>query len=231
MISPFRQRSAFTLIELLTVIAIIAILSGILFAVGGAVRESTRASRAAAEISAISTALTRFHVEFGFYPEVDFIPIVDNNGFQYAPQDAVNRAEYIRSSRALYLAIQGLGYLPDEIPPAVEPTRQNRSLMDLSPSQIGGSGVTPVSLPVGHAGRSDRRIYEFADNFNDGPFISDPWGFPYGYFLRDERFSLEAPGLARGQVSLFNYDSYDLWTVRNAETTVPVQRWVNNWDR
>lgn len=235
---PYSRKAAFTLIELLTVIAIIAILAGLLFAVGGAVRDSTRASRASAEIAAISTALVRFQVDFGFLPEVDFIPIVDDNGLEYAPQNAGNANAYRASSRALYFALQGLGYLPDEIPDGLEQTRRNRSLIDLSPSQFaltddfsaGAPGPEiVVTLPPGNGGRDDRRIYEFPANFAAGPYLVDPWGFAYGYFLRDERFSPETPNLDQGQVSLHNYDTYDLWSVRDAAANRPSSRWVKNW--
>ncbi len=67
---PRRSKSAFTLIELLTVIAIIGILAAILIPVVGAVRESARSSRCVANLRDLTFALNlaleqnegRFHV-------------------------------------------------------------------------------------------------------------------------------------------------------------------------
>lgn len=61
----------FTLIELLTVIAIIAILSSIVFGLGRRVSEGGRASRAQAELAALSVALEDYRRAHGDYPRTD----------------------------------------------------------------------------------------------------------------------------------------------------------------
>lgn len=65
------RRDAFTLIELLTVIAIIGILAGIVIGVGRRASESGREARAKVELSAISTALESYKRQYGDYPRTN----------------------------------------------------------------------------------------------------------------------------------------------------------------
>jgi prepilin-type N-terminal cleavage/methylation domain-containing protein len=72
----FRQneRRGFTLLELLTVIAIIGILAALLFpAISGAINKSRRTA-ALAEVRGIETALKKYYQEYTSWPEKLFIP-------------------------------------------------------------------------------------------------------------------------------------------------------------
>jgi prepilin-type N-terminal cleavage/methylation domain-containing protein len=61
---------AFTLIELLTVIAIIAILMGLLFPALGAVRENARRVQAKTDVTNIVAAVKQYYTEYGKYPSL-----------------------------------------------------------------------------------------------------------------------------------------------------------------
>ncbi|RYD69668.1 MAG: type II secretion system protein [Verrucomicrobiaceae bacterium] len=63
--------TAFTLVELLTVIAIIAILMSILFPVIAAVKENARKVQAKNDVMGIVTAVKAYNTEYGKYPTVD----------------------------------------------------------------------------------------------------------------------------------------------------------------
>jgi len=65
--SPRRVR-AFTLIEILTVIAIVAVLTGIVLGVGRRAAESARIARAKGELAALSAALEGYKRQYGEYP-------------------------------------------------------------------------------------------------------------------------------------------------------------------
>jgi prepilin-type N-terminal cleavage/methylation domain-containing protein len=71
------NRLAFTLIELLTVIAIIGILAGILVPAVGQVRKKTAIATSKAKIAQYVTALEGFKAEYGYYP---FTQNLDANG-------------------------------------------------------------------------------------------------------------------------------------------------------
>ena len=63
-----RQRRGFTLLELLAVIGVIAILTGIVIGVGRRVSESGKVSRARAELAVLGAALESYRVAHGDYP-------------------------------------------------------------------------------------------------------------------------------------------------------------------
>jgi len=61
-------RRAFTLIEMLVVVAIMAILAGLILAVGGSVTQKRTIARARAEMSKLETAIEAYKAKMGFYP-------------------------------------------------------------------------------------------------------------------------------------------------------------------
>jgi prepilin-type N-terminal cleavage/methylation domain-containing protein len=62
------HRSAFTLIELLAVIAIIGALAALLLAVAGPVKKKQYIFQARAEMERLETAIGRYKAAYGFYP-------------------------------------------------------------------------------------------------------------------------------------------------------------------
>ena len=67
---------AFTLIELLTVIAIIGILAAITFGVMRGVRERSAISQAKAELSSLAQALEAYKLQYGDYPQAGTTVVV-----------------------------------------------------------------------------------------------------------------------------------------------------------
>lgn len=64
-----RFRCGFTLVELLTVIAIVGILAAILIPTAGKVRESARNAKVRVQFSGWITAIEQFRAEYGYYPQ------------------------------------------------------------------------------------------------------------------------------------------------------------------
>ena len=65
---PSKKHSAFTLIELLTVIAIIAILMGLLLPALGAAKNQAKKTAAKSDLSQLVTAVKAFYTDYGVYP-------------------------------------------------------------------------------------------------------------------------------------------------------------------
>jgi prepilin-type N-terminal cleavage/methylation domain-containing protein len=91
--------SAFTLMELLIVIAIIVVLSGLILATAGYVQNKGKRSRTAAEIAAICAALENYKADNGTYPS-DSI----TNGFAVTTG---NIADYEAPNLRLYHHLAG----------------------------------------------------------------------------------------------------------------------------
>jgi prepilin-type N-terminal cleavage/methylation domain-containing protein len=65
------DKNAFTLIELLTVIAIIGILAGIIIPTVGSVKTSANKAKTKVQFSQWSNAMTLFKQEYGYYPTIE----------------------------------------------------------------------------------------------------------------------------------------------------------------
>ncbi|MDR3402272.1 MAG: type II secretion system protein [Chthoniobacter sp.] len=65
---PHSRISAFTLVELLTVIVIIAILMGLLFPAIGIAKDQARKAEAKTAVTGIVTAVKQYYAEYGKYP-------------------------------------------------------------------------------------------------------------------------------------------------------------------
>ncbi len=66
-------KRAFTLIELMVVVLVIMILSGILFRLAALVQDRAARSRVVYQLQQIQNALNEFYAEYGHYPPVDFV--------------------------------------------------------------------------------------------------------------------------------------------------------------
>lgn len=62
-------RRAFSLVELLSVVAIIAVLAGILFPVAISVRRAVLTAKSRAQFRQYAAAIEQFRIEYGFYPD------------------------------------------------------------------------------------------------------------------------------------------------------------------
>lgn len=66
--SPRRYVSGFTLIEMLVVIAIIAVLAGLIIPAAVVVKENARRTQAATEARNLAAAITAYQAKYGLYP-------------------------------------------------------------------------------------------------------------------------------------------------------------------
>ncbi|MCE0523780.1 MAG: prepilin-type N-terminal cleavage/methylation domain-containing protein [Methylacidiphilales bacterium] len=147
--------ASFTLIELLTVIAIIAILAALVLGAGSGVWTRAARSRAAGEIQGMSDALDSYKTDNGIYPNVNVA-----TGFSmanstlltntYTANDgSLSGGLYQQTSQLLYLALSGQTNFTDT--PAVGV----KVYMNFKRTQVGDSG--------------------------GGSYVQDPWQYSYGY--------------------------------------------------
>ena len=126
------QRDAFTLMELLIVMAIIIVLSGLILATAGYVQKKGKRSRAEAEIAAMSAALENYKADNGAYPS-------NNDTKALNPTDA--SADYKPASSYLYMSLSG----DDDADPttAVPGDAKNYFGTSLKPNMLGPSPPGP----------------------------------------------------------------------------------------
>ena len=88
---------AFTLVELVTVIAVILLLAGLILGAAGGVRGQASRNQAKAEIAGLEAALARFQTENGFFP----------GATQADPASSLNPATYLTGARVLFTNLMG----------------------------------------------------------------------------------------------------------------------------
>ena len=135
--------SSFTLIEMMAVIAIIAILAGLILWAGTGVMKVGASSRAQTEIQGMSTGLEGYKVDNGAYPAYD-MGSSTNYGNMLDP--SVAGGSYQLSSTNLYQALSGQTNFTD-------PPGGNKSYFTFKASQVGnpsgGTCTTYVQDPYG----------------------------------------------------------------------------------
>jgi len=173
---PLRNRaSAFTLIELLTVIAIIAILMGLLFPALSIVKDQANKVKAKTDLVNTVAAVKQYNTEYGKYPAAPSITsgqpgdyaFGDPNAYALTVTDTSGGTGATQSNEQLYNVLRNY-------PGMTRPTP------DLNPRQIvffeGRTGTTTAANPRGGFATS-------TTGGTNGAFY-DPWGNQY-YIIID----------------------------------------------
>lgn len=145
-------KTAFTLIELLAITAVVLVLMGITFGVTKGVLNQQARSQARAELAMIAQALEEFKLTYGDYPIV-------------AEDDPVGTNA---NAKALTLALTGFLYLK---PGTVEGSREmievdnSKSFIDIEKMNLSEDFGAPLTYA----------------QLNEDSFLLDPWREPYVY--------------------------------------------------
>ncbi len=99
--SSLSARGAFTLIELIVVVTVIVILTGLVLSTVGYVQKKAARSRAETEIAAMSAALESYKADNGIYPR-DATTTDTLNA-----KDPINMTDYRAASQYLYGQLAG----------------------------------------------------------------------------------------------------------------------------
>jgi type II secretory pathway pseudopilin PulG len=154
MAKPSRRPNSFTIIELLTVMAIIAILLGILLAALSGVMRTASRDRARAEIQAMSSALESYKADNGTYPTPTPAGTLFFNSTNDYTADSPTGPSYQSSSALLYQQLTGTTNYGD-LPLTATGTKV---YMTFKSSQVGNDTPGGVNL-----------------------YVRDPFGNSYGY--------------------------------------------------
>jgi prepilin-type N-terminal cleavage/methylation domain-containing protein len=198
----FPRTRAFTLIELLTVMAIIVVLVGLTIQTVGYVQKKGARSRAEAEIRAMEAALESYKADNGIYPRGTASDGLNSQG-------AYNATSYANSSKFLYWELSGdLNGDRDKNDIDAGSGRIEKDLpqyFEFPPSML---------LPTGGTGTVTA--------------IADPFGYSYGYSTAYAS-ALESNPSTPPTVG-YN-PTFDLWSTggKTANTTSDRANWLTNW--
>ena len=138
-----RFRAAFTLIELLTVIAIIGILAAILIPTTSSARVAANKAKVRSQFGQWATAIEAFRQEYGYYPIFDTTNKV--NGGASTTASALNRFHDVlvgtrRDGTAL--PVVRAGVQPNPPPPEAQNTRRIRFITFSSSELVSAADVS-----------------------------------------------------------------------------------------
>lgn len=218
-----KSRHAFTLVEMLTVMAVIAILASLVLAVNGFVQRKAAVNRAEGEIAALSAAIENYKADNGSVPRDEettdkLSPRKDGN-----PISSDSGKKYKEACQTLYIALTG------DKDRKGKPPADAKQYFEFKPDML-------KKKPEGEI-----------------DFIQDPWGNCYGYstaaLATEETYvaALRADPKAErpsGDASGGYNPTFDLWSTGGtttpstgssggsgggSPTSVNQPKWVKNW--
>ena len=219
MIRPPRH-AAFTLIEMITVIAIIAILAGLVLAINGLVQKKSATARADAEIRQLSSALESYKTDNGGYPQDSTkTDGLDARNTSVAVDTTIPLGKLAQSSLYLYEALSGDTDGDGVIGNGAD-TGKNYATDFWKPSRVGGQKDSNGKV-------------------NKVQYLLDPFGNPYGYstagLLVEQEYRAALSTNANATRPVQNskgtqgYNpTFDLWST-GGDTSGITAKWVKNW--
>jgi type II secretory pathway pseudopilin PulG len=220
--SAFRARGAFTLIELVLVVGIITVLTGLVLSTVSYARKKAALARAETEIAAMAAACENYKADNGIYPRdptantaTDRLNAkTDGNPVLNPAPPNPSGATYPLASLVLYRALSGDRNLDRSITTADENFN------------IDGTTLTPplTQLPQSYFGFKPNMLSP-TDQAQNVQYVRDPFGNAYGYS------------------TAFQYDpntgynpTFDLWSTAGLTANPPVAppdtitpQWIKNW--
>lgn len=149
---------AFTLIELLTVIAIIGILAAITFGIGGAAQQRAAVSKAKTELSTLATALESYKRQYGDYPQTGALTLAEPD-----TSPAIGSIATSHAQSGLFNALAG------KFGPKLDPITNGKVFIELAKFTM-----ETTNMPV------------LTNDVDVANAFVDPWGRRYIYVYKDE---------------------------------------------
>jgi prepilin-type N-terminal cleavage/methylation domain-containing protein len=190
-----RHSTAFTLVELLTVISIIGILAAFTVPALFAVKKNREIRQTQAEMGLLQAAIEAYKVAYGFYPPSNPNGLLDsqlyyelvgttNNGASFIPLDGGGLSIPVGSMNTAF----GLaGFMNCSKPGAGEDSQQARNFLhELRPNQVGiaSNNLVGVNILVGSVGGPDISYQPLgAQNLNPWRYVAPGTNNPTSYDL------------------------------------------------
>lgn len=211
----------FTLIEMLTVMTIIAILTALVIAIAGYAQRRSAETKAQGQIASMAAALESYKQDNGSYPRDSS----RTDGIDPRVNGNPSSSTYLTANIFLYKALSG-----DTGPgstPIVPP--QPDAVPDGKPESTPYYNFPASMLKTASTGAVS--------------YIVDPFGNPFGYstagaaFEENFRIQLQSnPSATRGTPAGFN-PTFDLWSTAGVSTSSSDtakliedrKRWIKNW--
>jgi prepilin-type N-terminal cleavage/methylation domain-containing protein len=220
MLHPTRFSRAFTLVEMLVVMAVIAILAGIILSVNGLVQSKAARTRAEAEIRAMSAGLERYKADNGSYPMSPESSPNTMNGATNKLDPRVNGVPtdplYKDASLTLYRALSGDMNVDGRVDD--KDGKFNIDGTQFNPLPANPQAPT-IYLPDFFTPQRLGATLDANGVIQKVTFIKDPYGNSYGYSTKaalvDQQFVAAAAtdATAKRVATKQGYNTtYDLWS-------------------
>ncbi len=214
-----RGYNAFTLIELIVVVGVIIILTGLVLSTVGYARKIGARARAETEIAAMSAACESYKADNGVYPR-DPTPNTATDALNARTMGDPTTTLYNTASLVLYRALSGDRNLDRAVTAADQNFNIDGTALSPPLNQLPQSYITfkPNMLsPAGGTGTVTA--------------IADPFGNSYGYSTAYQH------DIDLGNPPTHGYNpTFDLWSTAGLTTNPPgtgtdtiTPQWIKNW--
>lgn len=218
--------SGFTLIEVITAMAVILILTGLVIQISGYVTNRGSRARAQGEMAMLGTAAESYKADVGGYPQDVSGDNRTTDNLRPKEHFIPTANEYEKASKFLYEQLTG-----DKNSDGKPGEDEIRYLKEFDPKIL----------------KTDK---DSEGKITNVDYIRDPWGYPYGYSTAaaavEQKYQSDlkkkgasTPRPRAEEMPGFNSSSYDLWSTGGSRpSTNPSDeeakelewaKWVKNW--
>lgn len=205
---------AFTLVEMLTVMAVIAILTSLIVGTAGYVQNKSAKTKALGEITEMGQGCERYKADYGSFPSDEDSDLLDAR-IDGNPTSGASGKRYENANLVLYRALTG----DTEKNPDYKAEDGEKSYIWFTPNRLSYKKDNQTGQPT------------------EVKFIMDPFGNCYGYStigLKSEKdyidqlkknATTERPATKEG----YNSAAFDMWSTSGQTNITADEKWVKNW--
>ena len=216
--SPHRPRAAFTLIEVLVVVAIISMLAALGFAGVRFAQNQSREKDTIALIRDITRAIESYKDDNGAYPR----PALDEE-----PTTVNGESWIVGGAKMLYQVLSGDGNDSIKGGEKVSNGLQGSAKDDKDPT-AGKVYMDTIVAPTKQQ-IEDKKHTKYVDNAGEAYYVVDPWRHPLRYVVPER----DKNGLVTSTMEMHSSGSFELWSYGNSkkaqEDAESQEKWITNW--